>query len=181
MSIEATHDRVLTPTAPAGAVIHPVWVRVTHWINVVAMVVMIGSGWEIYNASPLFPFVFPRGITLGLGLARAFGVKPGDDLTLLTTTKGGSINALAVKVRGVWDYITPTSCRWRQAVSRDGGEAWKIGFDPVNARDQGGHRVRALAVGNRVASGAGRRIHNGNRGPGEHRSCLVDHTSSNRG
>jgi thiosulfate reductase cytochrome b subunit len=71
MSIEATHDRVLTPAAPAAAVIHPVWVRVTHWINVVAMVVMIGSGWEIYNASPLFPFVFPRGITLGGWLAGA--------------------------------------------------------------------------------------------------------------
>jgi thiosulfate reductase cytochrome b subunit len=46
-------------------------VRVTHWINVVAMIVMIGSGWEIYNASPLFPFVFPRGITLGGWLAGA--------------------------------------------------------------------------------------------------------------
>src|SRR3989441_3868709 len=45
----------------------------------------------------------PRGVILGVGLARAFGVKPGDDLTLLTTTKGGSINALAVKVRGVWE------------------------------------------------------------------------------
>src|SRR5438874_9886545 len=45
----------------------------------------------------------PRGITLGVGLARAFGVKPGDDLTLLSTTKGGGINALAVKVRGVWE------------------------------------------------------------------------------
>ena len=45
----------------------------------------------------------PRGIILGVGLARAFGVKPGDDLMLLTTTKGGSINALAVKVRGVWE------------------------------------------------------------------------------
>ena len=71
MSIEATHDQVLTPAAPARAVIHPVWVRVTHWINVVAMVVMIGSGWEIYNASPLFPFVFPRAITLGGWLAGA--------------------------------------------------------------------------------------------------------------
>lgn len=71
MSIEATHDQVLTPSAPARAVIHPVWVRVTHWINVVAMIVMIGSGWEIYNASPLFPFVFPRGITLGGWLAGA--------------------------------------------------------------------------------------------------------------
>src|SRR2546422_4122578 len=45
----------------------------------------------------------PRGITLGVGLARAFGVKPGDDLMLLTTTKAGAINALAVKVRGIWE------------------------------------------------------------------------------
>ena len=45
----------------------------------------------------------PRGVTLGVGLARAFGVKPGDDLTLLTTTKAGAINAVAVKVRGVWE------------------------------------------------------------------------------
>jgi thiosulfate reductase cytochrome b subunit len=71
MTIEATHDHALTAAAPAGALIHPVWVRVTHWINVVAMTVMILSGWEIYNASPLFPFVFPRMITLGGWLAGA--------------------------------------------------------------------------------------------------------------
>ena len=71
MSIGATHDQALTPAAPAGAIIHPLWVRLTHWVNAVAMVVMIGSGWEIYNASPLFPFVFPRGITLGGWLAGA--------------------------------------------------------------------------------------------------------------
>src|ERR1700750_3505793 len=71
MSIQATHDQVLTPAAPARVVIHPVWVRVTHWINVVAMVVMIASGWEIYNASPLFPFNFPRSVTLGGWLAGA--------------------------------------------------------------------------------------------------------------
>src|SRR3977135_2946232 len=64
-------DHALIPSAAAGAVIHPGWVRVTHWINVVAMVVMIGSGWEIYNASPLFPFRFPRGFTLGGWLAGA--------------------------------------------------------------------------------------------------------------
>jgi hypothetical protein len=29
-----------------------------------------------------------------------------------------------IKVRAVWDRITPTSCRWHQAVSRDGGETW---------------------------------------------------------
>jgi thiosulfate reductase cytochrome b subunit len=71
MTIEATHDHAMTPAAPAGAVIHPRWVRVTHWVNVVAMVVMIMSGWEIYNASPLFPFRFPSEITLGGWLAGA--------------------------------------------------------------------------------------------------------------
>jgi thiosulfate reductase cytochrome b subunit len=71
MSIEATHDQVLTPATPRQAVIHPAWVRVTHWVNAVAVLVMIGSGWEIYNASPLFPFVFPPAITLGGWLAGA--------------------------------------------------------------------------------------------------------------
>jgi len=39
--------------------IHPLYVRITHWINALAMLIMIGSGWQIYNASPLFPFTFP--------------------------------------------------------------------------------------------------------------------------
>lgn len=54
-----------------GKTIHPLIVRITHWINAVAMLVMIGSGWEIYNASPLFGFSFPRTITLGGWLAGA--------------------------------------------------------------------------------------------------------------
>ncbi len=40
--------------------IHPLYVRLTHWINALAMLIMIGSGWQIYNASPLFGFTFPR-------------------------------------------------------------------------------------------------------------------------
>jgi thiosulfate reductase cytochrome b subunit len=43
-------------------IVHPIWVRITHWINAAAIILMIGSGWTIYNASPLFPFVFPVGI-----------------------------------------------------------------------------------------------------------------------
>jgi putative ABC transport system permease protein len=45
----------------------------------------------------------PRGVILGLGLARGFGVRPGDELTLLTTTRDGAINGLAVTVRGIWE------------------------------------------------------------------------------
>ena len=54
-----------------GSVIHPLYVRITHWINAIAMVIMIGSGWEIYNASPLFGFTFPRSMTIGGWLAGA--------------------------------------------------------------------------------------------------------------
>ena len=51
--------------------IHPLWVRVTHWINAVAIVLMMLSGWQIYNASPLFPFAFSPSITIGGWLAGA--------------------------------------------------------------------------------------------------------------
>ncbi len=71
MTIEATHETGVMAAPPAGGRIHPLWVRITHWINALAMLVMIGSGWEIYNASPLFPFGFPRSITLGGWLAGA--------------------------------------------------------------------------------------------------------------
>ena len=50
-------------------VIHPLYVRVTHWINAAAVLIMIGSGWQIYNASPLFPFTFPSALSLGGWLA----------------------------------------------------------------------------------------------------------------
>jgi thiosulfate reductase cytochrome b subunit len=61
----------ITTTVDTGATIHPRWVRICHWINALAILVMIGSGWQIYNASPLFGFVFPREIALGNWLAGA--------------------------------------------------------------------------------------------------------------
>jgi thiosulfate reductase cytochrome b subunit len=54
-----------------GMLIHPLVVRITHWINVLAVLIMITSGWAIYNASPLFGFEFPYAITLGGWLAGA--------------------------------------------------------------------------------------------------------------
>jgi len=52
-------------TVMRAKIIQPAWVRVMHWINAVAMVMMIMSGWQIYNASPLFDFRFSHSITLG--------------------------------------------------------------------------------------------------------------------
>jgi len=56
----------------ATKVIQPAWVRTMHWINAVAIILMIMSGWQIYNASPLFDsFRFSHAITLGGWLAGA--------------------------------------------------------------------------------------------------------------
>ena len=49
--------------------IHPAWLRLNHWINLIAVVILVLSGWEIYNAAPIFDFSFPKQITLGGWLA----------------------------------------------------------------------------------------------------------------
>jgi thiosulfate reductase cytochrome b subunit len=72
MSIEVAAAPVMPDTAaPPAPLIHPLWVRVTHWVNALAMLMMIGSGWQIYDASPLFGFTFPSQIALGNWLAGA--------------------------------------------------------------------------------------------------------------
>jgi thiosulfate reductase cytochrome b subunit len=71
MTIEATMHSPVTPNAAVRPLIHPVWVRVTHWINALAMLMMIGSGWQIYDAAPLFGFTFPRQLALGNWLGGA--------------------------------------------------------------------------------------------------------------
>src|ERR1700720_1957280 len=69
-TIETAEQAALTLETPRK-VIHPGWVRLTHWVNALAMLIMIGSGWQIYNAGPLFGFTFPRQLALGNWLAGA--------------------------------------------------------------------------------------------------------------
>ncbi|MHC8299176.1 cytochrome b/b6 domain-containing protein [Pseudomonas sp. ZS1P83] len=52
------------PASPTVST-HPRWLRLTHWLNALAVLVMVTSGWRIYNASPLYDFSFPKTITLG--------------------------------------------------------------------------------------------------------------------
>jgi thiosulfate reductase cytochrome b subunit len=72
MTIEATGNAALVPKTADGPIIHPRWVRLTHWVNALAIFMMIGSGWQIYDASPLFRFIyFPPQLALGQWLAGA--------------------------------------------------------------------------------------------------------------
>ena len=45
--------------------IHPAWLRVMHWLNALAVVILMMSGWRIYNATGFLGFTIPKGITLG--------------------------------------------------------------------------------------------------------------------
>jgi thiosulfate reductase cytochrome b subunit len=46
-------------------IVHPLTVRITHWLNALAIFIMIASGWRIYNSDPILPFYFPVDLTLG--------------------------------------------------------------------------------------------------------------------
>ncbi len=46
-------------------VIHPAWLRVAHWVNALAVLVLVTSGWKIYNATGFLGFTFPKEVTLG--------------------------------------------------------------------------------------------------------------------
>ncbi len=53
------------PAASGRQTIHPVWLRLTHWLNALAVIGMVMSGWRIYDASPFLPFSIPVRYTLG--------------------------------------------------------------------------------------------------------------------
>jgi len=64
-----TTKAILTPPRDAALrspPVHPLWLRITHWLNALAALIMMFSGWRIYDASPVFPnLVIPRSLTLG--------------------------------------------------------------------------------------------------------------------
>ncbi len=71
---------------------HALAVRIAHWIMAFAIIVMIGSGWRIYNASPIFSFRFPVWATLG-----------GDEeASLALHGDPGVATAIAWHLAGMW-------------------------------------------------------------------------------
>jgi len=63
---EAVHDGgTAVTTAPDRESIHHLWLRLIHWANAFAVIILIGSGWQIYNATGFLHFHFPKQVTLG--------------------------------------------------------------------------------------------------------------------
>lgn len=72
--------------------VHPALLRTAHWALALAVVVMVGSGWRIYNTSPIFPFNFPTWMTLGGSAQRS----------LVWNNDPGVANAIAWHLAGIW-------------------------------------------------------------------------------
>lgn len=76
--------------------VHPPFVRLTHWVNAIAIIIMIGSGWHIYNNHPIIgEFRFPRWAVLG-----------GDpELTYRLNKDVGFGNALLWHFAAMWLFV----------------------------------------------------------------------------
>jgi thiosulfate reductase cytochrome b subunit len=71
---------------------HSILVRIAHWTQALAIFIMIGSGWRIYDNVPILPFQFPYWMTLG-----------GDKYIATTTSNDwGTANAIAWHFAGMW-------------------------------------------------------------------------------
>jgi thiosulfate reductase cytochrome b subunit len=70
-------------------------VRITHWLMAASALVMVGSGWRIYDSSPIFPFTFPGWVTLG-----------GDvEAALARHNDPGVASAIAWHFAGMWTLV----------------------------------------------------------------------------
>jgi thiosulfate reductase cytochrome b subunit len=56
-SLDAMPAAVARPRPPAPR-LHPLALRIMHWLNVVAMLMMIPSGWGIYDDDPILGWLF---------------------------------------------------------------------------------------------------------------------------
>jgi thiosulfate reductase cytochrome b subunit len=83
-----------TGATAARALLHPLSRRIMHWLNALAILLMIGSGWRIYDYYPALPldFGFPYAYTLGGDLSLSEAINNEDGLA----------NALAWHFGAMW-------------------------------------------------------------------------------
>ena len=97
---------------------HPIATRITHWLMALAILILIGSGWRIYNASPIFDFTFPETFTLGGDVEDALALHNDPGVASAIAWHFAAMWLLALSYLGfmLWNICSPaisaaTSCR----------------------------------------------------------------------
>jgi putative ABC transport system permease protein len=107
----------------------------------------------IRSGEPLSPSE-PRGIILGKGLADNLGAKVGDRVVLIVTRRSGGINAVEVRVRGLFETATKayddSALRMPIALAREllgtrGANAWVVILDNTERTDAVATKIRTIA------------------------------------
>jgi thiosulfate reductase cytochrome b subunit len=87
---------------------HPVIARVTHWLMALSILILIGSGWRIYNASPIFGFTFPETFTLGGDVEQALALHNDPGVASAIAWHFAAMWLLAISYLGfmLWNIIS---------------------------------------------------------------------------
>lgn len=101
----------------------------------------------------------PREVILGEGLAASVGVKVGDNVVLLATKKGGGVNAVELRVRGLFASVTKAfddnalrvPIETARELLRVPGQShtWVVLLDDTGKTAAAAARIRALLPGDR--------------------------------
>jgi len=83
--------------SPQAVQLHPLSRRIMHWVNALAILVMIASGWRIYDYYPALPLhrAFPYYLTLGGDIT----------VTEAINNEDGLANALAWHFGAMWVLV----------------------------------------------------------------------------
>ena len=130
MSAAGLHET--GPDAPAREEQrHPAIRRLTHWLFALAILIMTGSGWRIYNDVPILPFRFPLWITLG-----------GDtDYSYDLHGESGTASAIAWHFAGMWLLVASVAVYVAHGVLSG---HFRRDFLPVSPRAFAGDFLAAL-------------------------------------
>ncbi len=110
---------------------HPAIRRLTHWLFALAILIMTGSGWRIYNDVPILPFRFPLWITIG-----------GDtDFSYDLHGESGTANAIAWHFAGMWLLVASVAVYVAHGVLTG---HFRRDFLPVSPRAFAGDFLAAL-------------------------------------
>lgn len=88
-------ERALCAEASRRELHHPLLLRIAHWLLAASVLILIGSGWRIYNASPIFAFRFPVWATLGGNV----------DVALAWHNDPGVASAIAWHFAAIWLFL----------------------------------------------------------------------------
>jgi thiosulfate reductase cytochrome b subunit len=92
---------------------HPIAARITHWLMALSILILIGSGWRIYNASPIFGFTFPEAFTLGGDVEDALALHNDPGVASAIAWHFAAMWLLALSYFGFMLWNTITGHFWR--------------------------------------------------------------------